>query len=122
MPFSIVTFPSAYSCLFVSERDCCLVPIEIEPANVLPTQSDIDAFEQSAGIQLPPEYCAFLLQYGDGRPVDSQYPGDRRGISVERFFTVLPGRNSIARHMEMLDGRIMKTSIPIADCPAATRY
>lgn len=84
-------------------------------------EKDVVQFEKDLRCPLPASYKEFLLKFNGGRPTPHHYlvPGWHYQHSlVNDFYGIVPGQyNDLEENIELLEDRLPKGFIPIADDP-----
>ena len=85
------------------------------------TENDLRQLESRLGSDLPGSYREFLLRFNGGRPTPSHFDVPNwpvRESLVNDFNGVVPGAyNDLEKDLDLLQDRIPKDLIPIADDP-----
>lgn len=90
--------------------------IKINKFNTEINEFQIRAFEDEIGKRLPNDYCDFLLKYNGGTTENNIYEISEISISVDYFCGLgLTGIQDIKYIIEVLENRIPKECIPIAE-------
>lgn len=85
------------------------------------SEMDLTAFERELGIQLPDDYCQFLLAHNGGDPDPYCFDIDMgsfiNGDSIQYFLGLVDGElYSISRYLNVYAGRVPNNFFPIAPC------
>lgn len=78
------------------------------------SKDELEAFEEVNKIQLPQEYCIFLLQHNGGKPSKDLLPGVNTNIA---YFLGMHNANyysSLYWHIETFSKRLPLCSFPVA--------
>lgn len=85
------------------------------------TRTDIDQFSKNHNIELPQTYIAFLLEHNGGKVYPDGFLYDREdtegsGSAINRFLAIDDDYcDSINHYLEIYDGRIPTSFLPIAN-------
>lgn len=90
--------------------------INIDKSQVTYNEKMLETYLKKNGLKLCEEYKEFLREYNGGIPESNIYENKNISISIQCFFGVgVESHNDIIKNSEILDARIPKDSLPIAE-------